>query len=217
MGSADAVSDSKPRARLRWLKPLVYGAALLPLGKVVLDGAWGRLGANPIEAALNRLGFWALAILLGSLACTPLQIVLRRGWPVRIRRGLGLIAFLYAALHFSTYVGVDQFFDFSEIGKDIVKRKFITVGFAAFLLLVPLALTSTKKSIQRLGARRWKALHRLVYVAATLGVIHFVWRVKADLLEPLLFAAALALLLGIRLVARRRPASAGRATSSTTG
>jgi sulfoxide reductase heme-binding subunit YedZ len=143
---------------------------------------------------MNRLGFWTLFFLVACLACTPLKIILRRGWPVTLRRGLGLFAFTYGVLHFGVYLGLDQFFDLSAITADIVKRPFITVGFVALLLMVPLAITSTNKMVKRLGAARWRGLHRLAYASAILGVIHFVWRVKSDLREPLLFAAALGLL-----------------------
>ena len=137
---------------------------------------------------MNRLGFWTLTLLLATLAPTPIQIVTGWKWPLRLRRMLGLEAFLYVCLHFAVYLGVDQFFDWSAIGKDIVKRQFITVGFAAFVLLIPLAITSTDGMVRRLGFVRWKRLHRLIYVAAVLGVVHFVWRVKSDLRQPLIFA-----------------------------
>jgi sulfoxide reductase heme-binding subunit YedZ len=150
---------------------------------------------------LNRLGFWTLTLLMATLACTPLKVLTGWKFPLRLRRMLGLEAFTYAFLHFAVYLGVDQFFDFHEIGKDIVERKFITVGFTAFVLLIPLAVTSTNGMVRRLGFPRWKRLHRLVYVVATLGVIHFVWRVKSDLRQPLLFAAVLAFLLVVRVVA----------------
>ena len=195
------------RRALFGAKVAVGVAALLPAAHLGWRFLHDDLGANPIAEVLNRLGFWTLVILLASLAMTPLKLVTGWTWPIALRRLVGLLAFGYACLHVATYVGVDQFFDFGEIGRDIVKRKFITVGMAAFLLLVPLAITSTARMTKRLGARRWKRLHRLVYVAAAAGVIHFIWRVKSDLRQPLLFAAILALLLAIRLVtflAKRR-------------
>jgi methionine sulfoxide reductase heme-binding subunit len=143
-----------------------------------------------------------------SLAITPLRIVTGWGGAVRYRRRIGLFAFFYACLHFLTYVAVDQFFDAAAIVEDIVKRKFIAVGFAAFVLLIPLALTSSDRAVRRLGYVRWKTLHRLAYAAAALGVIHFVWRVKADLREPLLFAAVAALLFGVRVLAAATSAPA---------
>jgi methionine sulfoxide reductase heme-binding subunit len=202
-----------PRKRL--LKPIVFAMCVLPLAKIALDVARDGLSANPIAEVMNRLGFWTLTLLLVSLAATPLKTFL--GWTaqMRLRRMLGLFAFFYAALHFTTYLALDQAFDFSDIGADIVKRKFITVGFAAFVTLVPLAVTSTDRAVKRLGFRQWKRLHRLVYLAAVLGVVHFVWRVKADYLEPSLFALTLAALLLSRLVPAR-PRRSSRSTESTT-
>jgi methionine sulfoxide reductase heme-binding subunit len=181
----------------------VSAAGGLPALLIGLDAWRGRLGANPIAEILNRLGFWALTFLLLSLAPTGIKILL--GWtePLRYRRMIGLFAFFYAFLHFATYLGVDQFFDLHAIGADIVKRKFITIGFLAFLLLVPLAVTSTDRWVRRLGFVRWKQLHRLSYLAALCGVVHFIWRVKADLRQPLTFAAILALLLLVRVVGAR--------------
>jgi sulfoxide reductase heme-binding subunit YedZ len=186
-------------------KAAVGALALLPLVRLGWRFKQGALGANPIAEVLNQLGFWALVLLLTSLACTPIKVVSGWNWPLRLRRMLGLEAFLYATLHFSMYIAVDQSFDFGEIWKDIVKRKFMTIGFAAFVLLIPLAVTSTNKMVKRLGFPRWKRLHRLAYVAAILGVIHFVWRVKSDLRQPLIFAFVLAVLLLVRVVDWLRP------------
>jgi methionine sulfoxide reductase heme-binding subunit len=188
------------RPRDQWLQRVGFVLALLPALWIGADALRGHLGANPIAAVLNRLGYWTLVLLLLSLACTPARIILRRGWPMKLRRTWGLFAFAYGLAHFLFYVGVDQFFDLHTIYQDVVRRKFMTVGFAALCLLVPLALTSTKKSIRRLGARRWTRLHRLVYPAAVLGVIHFIWRVKADRREPLIFAAVLLVLFAVRVV-----------------
>ncbi len=149
---------------------------------------------------LDRLGFWTLTLLALSLVPTPAHDLLGLAWPVRFRRMLGLFAFSYATLHLAWYVGVDQFFDLSVLATDVLKRKFMVVGFAAWLLLVPLAVTSTDRWVRRLGFARWKRLHRLVYAAALLGVVHFVWRVKADLRRPSWFAAAVGLLLAARIV-----------------
>ncbi len=192
------------RTRRRLLKLAVVLLSLVPLALVALDGLRGRLGANPIEAILNRLGYWTLVFVLLALVPTPLQALTGWTWLAPLRRTVGLFAFFYACLHLSTYVGVDQFFDWRAIAADVVKRKFITIGMLAFALLVPLALTSTNRAVRRLGYARWKRLHRLVYLAAACGVVHFVWRVKADLREPLIFAAVLALLLALRLVERLR-------------
>jgi sulfoxide reductase heme-binding subunit YedZ len=199
---------ASPRARKHAARLVTAAVCAIPLFKVVADGLLHRLGANPVEAVLNRLGFWALVLLLASLAPTPLKILFGWTWPMPLRRMIGLFAFFYAFLHLSAYVGLDQFFDLAAILADVVKRKFITIGFAAFLLLVPLAVTSTNRAVRRMGFERWKRLHRLAYVAAILGVIHFVWRVKADLREPLVFAAVLVISMAVRLLSRRR-ATAG--------
>jgi len=188
----------------RLVRVALFAASCVPIALLAADALRGGLGANPIEAILNRLGWWTLAFVLLALVPTPLRILFGWTWPAPHRRMIGLFAFFYAFLHLSTYVGVDQFFDWKAIVADVVKRPFITVGMAAFLLLVPLALTSTDRWVRRLGYVRWKRLHRLVYLVGVFGVIHFVWRVKADLREPLIFAAILALLLGIRLVAALR-------------
>jgi len=205
-------------ARRQWLSRLAKVAigalAMVPAARIGWLAWAGQLGANPIAEAMNRLGFWTLTLLLATLAPTPIQVVTGWKWPLRLRRMLGLETFLYVCLHFAVYLGVDQFFDLPAIGKDIVKRKFITVGFAAFLLLIPLALTSTDGMVRRLGFARWKRLHRLVYLVAGLGVVHFVWRVKSDLRQPLLFAAALAALLVIRVLKTWRPPHASRPARS---
>jgi methionine sulfoxide reductase heme-binding subunit len=200
-GTKPGKTPRKPR-RKRAIRAAKLGVALLgslPAARIGWLLAEGQLGANPVAEALNRLGFWALTLLLASLAPTPIKILTGWTWPIALRKMLGLLAFGYACLHFAVYVGVDQFFDFGEIVADIVKRKFITVGFAALVLLVPLAATSTSGMVKRLGARRWNKLHRLVYLAAALGVVHFVWRVKADLFQPLVMAAVLTALMAVRL------------------
>jgi len=150
---------------------------------------------------LNRLGFWTLTFLALSLAPTPLRLWTGLAWPLRLRRRLGVAAACYALLHFSWYLGVDQFFDMQAVVADLVKRPFITIGFAALLLLLPLAVTSTDGWVRRLGFARWKALHRLAYAAALLGVVHFAWRVKADRFKPTVFAVVI----GLLLLARLRP------------
>jgi sulfoxide reductase heme-binding subunit YedZ len=199
----------------RWLPPLTVAVGLLPLAKLAVDGAIGRLGANPIAEGLNRLGFWTLTFLALSLVPTPARELLGVKWPLRVRRTLGLLAFSYGALHFAWYLGVDKFFDLGDVTKDIAKRKFITVGFAALLVLAPLAVTSTDRWVRRLGFARWKRLHRLAYLAAVLGAVHFAWRVKADYRKPALFATAVGLLLAVRvalaLVRRARTGGEARA------
>jgi len=193
----------------RTLWAIVAAACGFPLALLIADTLRGRLGPNPIEEILNRFGFWTLVFLLASLLPTALRLATGWGGLVRYRRAIGLTAFGYAVLHLGTYVVADQFFDWAAILEDITKRKFIAIGFAAFVLLVPLALTSSDRAVRRLGFVRWKRWHRLAYAAAVLGVVHFVWRVKADLREPLIFAAVLVVLLGVRLLARLRE---GRAT-----
>jgi sulfoxide reductase heme-binding subunit YedZ len=197
------------------LKAGAFAACAAPLAKLVADGARGALGANPIEQVMNRLGWWTLAMLALSLAATPAHELLGVSWPVRLRRMVGLFAFFYGSLHLTTYLVLDQFFAWHEIAADIAKRPFITVGFAAWLVLFPLAVTSTKRWVRRLGYARWKRLHRGVYLAAGLGVLHFVWRVKADLRQPSIFAAVIGTLLLLRPLAtalssrrRARPATA---------
>ena len=189
----------------RILKILVFLLCLVPLAKLALEtfGVVGMsLGANPIEELIQRLGKWGLNFLLITLAVTPLRRLTGKGWLLRFRRMLGLFAFFYVLMHFLTYAGLDQRFDLPVIFEDIAERPFITIGFTAFLLLIPLALTSTNAMMKRLG-RRWKKLHRLVYVIAVLGVVHFYWQVKLDTLEALIYAAILAVLLGYRLKGRK--------------
>jgi sulfoxide reductase heme-binding subunit YedZ len=199
-GEGGAPRSPRRRRAQAWLEPAAVALAVAPLAKLALDGLQGALGANPIAEGLNRLGFWTLTFLALSLAPTPAHDLLGLAWPVRVRRVLGLTAFSYAALHFMWYVGVDKFFDAAEIAADIAKRKFITVGFAALVVLFPLALTSTDAWVRRLGYARWKRLHRLAYAAAALGVVHFLWRVKADHRKPALFAAVIGVLLALRAV-----------------
>lgn len=183
---------------LRPLKAALFAAALLPLALLVAAGLRDRLGANPIEAITHSTGLWTLRFLLLTLAMTPLRRLTGRPWPIRLRRMLGLFAFFYGTLHLFTYLWLDQFFWWSEIGHDILKRPFITVGMLAFALMLPLAATSTNAMMRRLG-RNWKRLHRLVYASAVLGVLHFLWLVKADVREPLIYAGLLAVLLALRL------------------
>lgn len=191
----------------------LFAASCLPLALLAADALRGRLGANPIEAILNRLGYWTLVFVLLALVPTPLRTLFGWTWPAPHRRMIGLFAFFYGFLHLCAYVGVDQFFDLPAIVADVAKRPFITIGMAAFVLLVPLAVTSTDRWVRRLGYVRWKRLHRLVYLAAICGVIHFVWRVKADLREPLVFAGVLAFLLAARLFSMSWPPIGRRPTA----
>ena len=185
-----------------WLNPGVLVGASVPLLSILLRARSGALGANPIAEALNELGLMALVLLIASLACTPLRTMLGWTWPIRIRRLLGLLAFAYATLHVAVYAGLDQGLDLRAVLADVFKRRFIFVGFAAFVMMAPLAWTSTKRAVRRMGYVRWKRLHLLVYPAALCAVVHFVWRVKKDLSEPLAYAAILAALLLVRVVAR---------------
>jgi methionine sulfoxide reductase heme-binding subunit len=186
-------------------KPALFVLCLMPLAWLGWRAASGGLGVNPIEAVNRFLGDWALRFLLISLAVSPVKVIF--GWPLvmRFRRMLGLFAFFYVALHLSSWIVLDQFFAWRHIWADIVKRPFITIGMLAFVSLVPLAATSTSGMVKRLGARRWKRLHMLVYPAAALACFHFFMMVKADIREPMVYAGILALLLGWRLVSRAPP------------
>jgi methionine sulfoxide reductase heme-binding subunit len=199
------------------VKPAVFAASLVPFGLMAYGAATGGLGANPIEAITHGTGDWTLRFLLLTLAMTPLRVV--TGWNLfaRFRRMLGLFAFFYGCLHLVTYVWLDKFFSWPDIVRDIAKRPFITAGFTAFVILVPLALTSTAGMIRRLGGRNWNRLHRLVYVSAIAAVVHYWWLVKADVSRPLRYAAVLALLLAVRLlVAYRRSGRTAKLPRSRT-
>jgi sulfoxide reductase heme-binding subunit YedZ len=172
---------------------------MLPAAVILGRARSGALGANPIAEALNELGLLALVLLIASLACTPIKTLTGWTWPIRARRLLGLLAFAYAFLHVSVYAALDQGLDWRALLADVVKRKFIFVGFAAFVLLIPLAATSTGAAVRRMGYVKWKRLHLLVYPAALCAVIHFLWRVKKDLSEPLVYAAILGALLLVRV------------------
>ena len=190
------------------LKITVFLACLIPLARLGWLAYADGLGANPIEFVIRSLGTWALTFMLITLAVTPLRKLSGWQWLIKLRRMLGLFAFFYACLHFLTYVGLDQFFDLHSIYKDVLKRPFITVGFASFLLLMPLALTSTNAMVRRLGGRRWQRLHRLAYLIAIGGVVHYWWLVKKDITQPAIYAAVLAVLLGYRALAALRKSSA---------
>lgn len=190
-------------------KPLLFVLCLFPAGLLGWQFFSGQLGANPIEAITRGTGEWTLRLLLITLLMTPLKRFSGWYWPIRVRRMLGLFAFFYACLHLATYLWLDQFFDWREIWLDILDRPFITVGMLAFVLLLPLAATSNKFSIRKLG-RNWKRLHRLAYAIPMLGVVHFWWLVKADTLEPAIYAVLLGVLLLIRLPERKRRAGASR-------
>jgi sulfoxide reductase heme-binding subunit YedZ len=197
------------KLRRRLLKAPVFLAALVPAAWLAWAAWHDALGANPISEITNETGTWTLRLLVVTLAITPLRRVTGWNWLVRYRRMIGLFAFFYASLHFLTYLWLDQFFDVHEIVKDVWKRPFITMGFTAFVLLVPLALTSTQGWIRRLGGRRWQALHRLVYGAAAAGVIHYWWLVKADTRRPIRYAVIVGILLLARVVWAWRAKLAG--------
>jgi methionine sulfoxide reductase heme-binding subunit len=193
--------------KLRWFKVVVFLACLVPLGRLGWRAYSGNLGANPIEAITHSTGDWTLIFLLITLAITPLRKLTNQLWLIRFRRMSGLFAFFYATLHFLTYIWLDKFFDVHEMLADVAKRRFITAGFTGFVLLIPLAITSTSSWIRRLGGRRWNLLHRLIYFSAMAGVVHYVWLVKADLRKPLEYALVLSILLGYRLVVWLAPAA----------
>ena len=183
----------------RWTKVVVFLLCLAPLGDLVYRAFHARLTANPVEYIQHFTGDWTLRFLLVTLAITPLRKLLNLPDLIRFRRMLGLFAFFYVCLHFLTYIGPDQSFDLAGMWKDVEKRRYITVGFLGFVLLIPLAITSTKGWIRRLGGRRWQTLHRAIYVTAVCGVIHYYWLVKSDVRKPLLYGAILGSLLVFRL------------------
>jgi sulfoxide reductase heme-binding subunit YedZ len=199
---------------LKLAKPIVFLAALVPLALLVWKVLTGRTSANPAEDIILTTGIWALRFLLATLAVTPLRRL--TGWNrlVQFRRMIGLLAFFYASLHLASYIAFDRFFVFSDILKDIAKRPFITAGMTAFALMVPLAITSTKGWIRRLG-RRWQALHRLIYISALAAILHFVWKVKVAVGEPVYYALILAVLLGFRAVWHLRSAAAHHRQTAT--
>lgn len=188
------------RGPFPWLVPGIFVGALAPAVAIVLRARTGALGANPIAEALNQLGLLALVLLIASLACTPLRTIFGWTWPARVRRLLGLLAFSYALLHVGVYVTLDQGLDWRAALDDVTKRKFIFAGFTAFTLMIPLAATSTSRAVRRMGYVRWRRLHTLAYPAAVCAVIHFIWRVKKDLGEPLVYAVILGVLLLVRFI-----------------
>jgi sulfoxide reductase heme-binding subunit YedZ len=183
----------------KWTKPVLFLICLIPLALLIQKALTGGLGANPVEFLQHSTGDWTLRFLIFTLAVTPLRKLLNVPDLIRFRRMLGLFAFFYVCLHFLTYIGPDQSFNFAGMLKDVVKRPFITVGFLAFLLLIPLAITSTAGWIRRLGGRRWQMLHRAIYISAILGVIHYYWLVKSDVRKPLFYGALVVILLAYRL------------------
>ncbi len=205
------------RRRRVVLKVVVWAVCLSPLAMLLYDAWSDDLGANPISYVTNVLGDTTLRILLASLAMTPLRVLFGISWQMTLRRLLGLFAFFYAALHFSVWIVVDHFFDWGQLLADVRKRPYITVGFTALVLLIPLAATSTTRMVKRLGGRTWQRLHRLVYVIGILAILHFLWLAKKGRQEPFYYAAVLVVLLGVRLwdqaraFVRKRRAAAGGA------
>ncbi|QAU36176.1 protein-methionine-sulfoxide reductase heme-binding subunit MsrQ [Janthinobacterium sp. 17J80-10] len=202
--------------QLQAIKLTVFTAALLPLARLIWLGFADSLSANPIEFITRSTGDWTLYMLCLTLAVTPLRRILQWPWLIRLRRMLGLFCFFYAVLHFTTFLWFDHFFDIAEMWRDVLKRPFIAVGFTAFVLLIPLAATSSNAMVRRLGGKRWQWLHRLIYVIAPLGILHFWWMKagKNDFAEPLLFGVIVAALLGARLYwrfARSKTAPLGAA------
>lgn len=189
-------------AQISWLKAIIFILCLVPLALLVWRLLHNDLGANPIEALTRGTGDWVLRFLLITLAISPLRKLTGMNWLIRLRRMLGLYAFFYGVLHFLTYVWFDQGFDLHAIIKDVWKRPFITVGFTALVLMLPLAITSFNAMIRLIGGKRWQALHRAIYAIAIFGVVHYWWLVKRDLTEPILYALILSVLLGVRMLWR---------------
>lgn len=210
---ARAIGIGRVRRRrepYRWLGPGIFLGSLVPLAYLSLRASQAELGANPIAQVENELGLTALVLLVATLACTPAKRLLGWTWQMRVRRQLGLFAFFYASLHFLTYLVLDQFFDWDAITADIAERPFITVGFAALVLMVPIAITSTNGWVRRLGYRRWLRIHQLAYLVGALVALHFIWRVKIDVSQPLTYAAIVAALLAVRMIFWLRKRAAGR-------
>jgi sulfoxide reductase heme-binding subunit YedZ len=183
----------------KWSKIAVFVLSTAPFLWILLRAYQGKLTANPVEFLQHATGDWTLRFLIFTLAITPLRKLLDLADLIRFRRMLGLFAFFYACLHFLTYIGPDQSFDLAGMWRDVQKRRFVTVGFTAFVLLIPLAVTSTKGWIRRLGGKRWQMIHRAVYAAAVCGVIHYYWLVKSDVRKPLFYGALVGILLLWRL------------------
>lgn len=200
----------------RWAKIIVFSLSSMPLLVIIWRGFHNNLTANPVEFLQHRTGDWTLRFLIFTLCITPFRKVLNLPELIRFRRMLGLFAFFYASLHFLTYLGPDQSFNFAGMLKDVVKRPFITVGFTAFVLLIPLAITSTAGWVRRLGGKRWQALHRSIYLCAILGVIHYYWLVKSDVREPLFYGFLVGILLLWRFtewLTKRRAAALAHTTA----
>lgn len=197
-------SRRDPKTPIRTLKIIIFLLALVPLGRLVGWTMMDMLGANPIEKVLRQTGYWTLTFLTLTMAVTPIRQLTGIVWIGQFRRMLGLFAFFYSLLHLGTYLVLDQFFDWASILKDIVKRPYITIGFAALVLMIPLAVTSTDGMLRALGGERWRKLHRLIYVITFGGIIHFWWLVKKDVTEPLTFAMIYLVSMIVRTVIKHR-------------
>lgn len=191
------------KKQMAWIKAALFIAALLPLGRLIVLGVQDNLTANPVEFVTHETGLWALIMLMITLSMTPVRLLTGMVWQIQLRRMAGLFMFFYACLHFMTYVWLDHWFDWTAITEDIIEHPYVLVGFTAFVLSIPLALTSNKAMVVRLR-ENWKKLHKLVYLIAILGVLHFWWLVKKDIREPLLYAVVLLFLLGIRIYYSRK-------------
>ncbi|HYU78898.1 MAG TPA: protein-methionine-sulfoxide reductase heme-binding subunit MsrQ [Vicinamibacterales bacterium] len=197
----------------RVVKPAVFLACLIPFAQLVYGAFLGDLGANPVETITNTTGIWTLRLVVTTVAITPARWLTKWNVLIRFRRMLGLFAFFYGSMHFLTYFVLDQSLQFGGLWEDVMKRPYITMGFTAFVLLIPLALTSTQASIRWLGGRRWNLLHRLVYITAMCAVVHYWWKVKVDTTYPMYYALTVATLLGVRVwraVAKRQTIAASR-------
>jgi sulfoxide reductase heme-binding subunit YedZ len=209
---------TQPQVIRRVIKPAVFLLCLGPLGWLVYNAVWGDLGANPVETITNTTGIWTLRLLAITVAITPIRWLTKWNPIINFRRMIGLYAFFYGTIHFLIYFILDRSLIFDDLWEDIVKRPYITVGFTAFMLMIPLAITSTKGWIRRLGGKRWNVLHKLVYISVALGVVHYWWKVKLDVTNPMYYAAIVAVLLGARLVrwfARRQAPSTRTAPART--
>lgn len=197
----------------RVIKPVVFLACLTPALLLVYGAVWGSLGVNPLETLTNDTGIWTLRFLVATIAITPIRWVTKWNPIILFRRMIGLFAFFYGTVHFFIYFLFDRSLQFDGLLEDVALRPYITVGFIAFVLMIPLAFTSTQGWIRRLGGRRWNLLHRLVYVSAVGGVLHYWWKVKLDVTNPVIYAVIVALLLGWRLVKTFRNREARRSTA----
>lgn len=193
-----SLTNFHTKKQIYWIKVFVFILCIIPFARLIWLGVQDNLSANPVEFIERFTGFWALIILLATLSLTPVRLLTGRSWQIQLRRMLGLFMFFYASLHVTTYVWLDFSFDWTDITKDIAKHPRILVGFSAFLLTIPLAITSNNAMMKRLR-NRWKQLHQLIYVIAILAIVHFWWLVKKDIREPMFYAVILVILLGIRI------------------